>query len=94
MREGYTKDNPIDATLYKSLYPKNHLPDNSYINYQNKLYFIKNNKLDFIKRFTNAKRPTQEASQNLSQDRHQLKKEWIKKWKSEIKAQKDANNNI
>jgi len=48
MREGYTKENPINISLFKKLYPTTKLPNNTYVNFNNKLYFLKNNKLDFI----------------------------------------------
>ena len=88
MREGYTKAIPIDAATYKSLYPNNDLPNNTFVNYENKLYFLKNNRCTFIESVISTKRPTREQRENKPLNRHQLKKKWIKDWKKEIAVQK------
>jgi len=90
MREGSTLKNPINGYLYKSMYPKVKLPNNTYIRYQNKLYLKKNDNLNFIKAFFNTRRPESEKSRSSSDNRQSLKKKWVKKWKLEIEAQKYA----
>ena len=93
MREGIAKNNPIDVSLFRKLYPKHKLPDKSYVTYNNKLYYIKNNKFSFIKLFSNRKRPQEENIVSKSKKHSDLKQEWIKKWKLEIEAQKKITNN-
>uniref|UniRef100_A0A6C0B5Q8 Uncharacterized protein n=1 Tax=viral metagenome TaxID=1070528 RepID=A0A6C0B5Q8_9ZZZZ len=88
MREGSTVNNPINAGLYKKLYPRFTLPNKVYIRYKNKLYLKKNGTLNFIKNFFNTKRPEDKNIKKVySDNRAQLKKNWIKKWNLEIKAQ-------
>ena len=74
MREGSTIHNPINAVLYKSLYPKFKLPNNTYIEYKNKLYLRKNNTMNLIKTFLNIKRPEEEPLQTKHLNKEHLKK--------------------
>ena len=87
MREGYTKKNPIDVSLFRNLYPGVKLPNNSYVNFRNKLYITKNNKFNIVSIFNNSKRPKSEKPIDKT-DMRRLKQQWIKNWKLEIEAQK------
>jgi len=95
MREGYTKENPINISLFKKLYPGTKIPNNAYINFNDKLYFLKNNKLNFIEELSQffTRRPLDEKD-NSSKPGRSLKKQWIRQWKLEIQAQKQSNKNM